>query len=500
MADIKALTALNQRVWYVEGGVRPDRSPVFLALGKFSDDPSQTFGEATRITAPDPNNFNRDITIGSVPGTKERAKLGIGIRSTAQRSVLLDWVADGCRVDIFALSGRCGNPQDFTDGGEKWEYFPDGQISDHKYENFGSFGKDENNPTNEMVSMTADEYYEFLYERQEVIAGSQTVREILTVDVWQGDACDDCPSHDNKVLMTMAGVGATPGTLPSLLYSADAGMTFAQQNITTLFANETINDSVIIGGDLVLISNTAREIHYTDLQLLYQQSNTWQQVNSGFVVGKGPKAITTADVRHTWIAGDGGYIYFAKNHRIGVEVQDAGNVTTQNYNDINAMDANNVLAVGNSNAVARTFNGGANWEAVTGPAVGINLGACWMWGASIWLVGEGAGGLGRLWLTMDAGKTWTQVGLPSTYSRIYDIEFVSEAEGYMVASIGGSSVVLRTITAGNEWVTLPQGKRGTALTNTYLTHVTTTDRYSNTAYAVGLASNGTAGVAYKFSA
>ena len=129
MTDLKQLQAINQRCSYVEGGVHPSRAPQFLALGKFSDDPAITIGEETKVSAPDPNNFGRDISIGSMPGESERATLAIGIRSTAQKSILLDWKNKRCRVDIYALSGKCGNPQDFTEGGEKWVYFPDGKIS-----------------------------------------------------------------------------------------------------------------------------------------------------------------------------------------------------------------------------------------------------------------------------------------------------------------------------------------------------------------------------------
>ena len=157
--DARTFTALNHRVWYIEGGVHPTRSPVLLALGKISTDPSKTIGEDTRITAPDPNSFNRDIQVGVVQAAEERATLSVGIRSSAQASVLLGWKNKNCRVDIFALSGLCGNPQDFTEGGEKWTYFPDGRISAHNYENFGAWGRDENNPSNEMVDMTSEDYW-----------------------------------------------------------------------------------------------------------------------------------------------------------------------------------------------------------------------------------------------------------------------------------------------------------------------------------------------------
>lgn len=497
MSDVKALSAINVRVWYVEGGIHPTRSPEMLALGKFSSDPSQSIGEQTKITAPDPNSFSRDVQVGEVAGSIERASLAIGIRSTAQASTLIGWKNKQCRVDVFALIGKCGNPQDFTEGGEKWVYFPDGRISSHSYENFGAFGRDENNPTNESVDMTSEEYYEFLYMTQEQVGSSVTTRQIYTVDVYTGNDCENCPDPCDRVLATMAGANATPGTQPTILYSADGGSTWSSQTISTLFSNEDIVDGAVIGGDIVYISNTANEIHYTDIELLYDGTNTWQQVNSGFVKNKGAKAMAVADVRHIWIVGDGGYIYFSSNHKVGVSVQDAGVATTQNLNAVSAFDKFNVLTVGNSNAVVYTKNGGDTWNTATGPAVGVNLGACWMWDAATWFVGEGAGGTGKLWLTTDSGKTWSQRGLPAAYSRIYKIVFISEAEGYLLASDGSQTYVLRTITAGNEWVVLPQGKQAVPVDNTFLTDVAVCSKYSNTAFAAGLASNGTAGIILK---
>jgi photosystem II stability/assembly factor-like uncharacterized protein len=299
--------------------------------------------------------------------------------------------------------------------------------------------------------------------------------------------------------MTMKGAGATPGTIPSLLYSGDAGLSFLQQAISSMFSNEDIVDSAVIGGDLVLIGNISDSLHYTNIELLYDGTNSWQEQNVGFVAAKAPRAMWSLDVRHTWIVGDGGYIYFASNHRNGVVVQDAGVATTQNLLDVHAWSNNNILAVGNSNAVVVSSNGGETWESVTGPAVGVNLAACWMWRDDTWFVGEGAGGTGKLWLTTNSGKTWTQIGLPGTYTRIYRIEFVSEAEGYIIAQAGGVGVVLRTKTAGNGWVTLPDGKRATSGPNTYLTDIAVCSKYENTVYATGLAANGSAGIAYKIS-
>lgn len=499
MSDIQALTALSQRVWYVQGGVHPSRSPQYLALGKFSNDPSKTIGEEKKISAPDPNFFDRDIQVGAVPGETERAKLSIGSRYTSNKSILLDMANRRCRVDIFALSGKCGNPQDFTEGGEKWIYFPDGRISSHQFENFGAYGRDENNPTNDMIDMTSEDYWEYLYMRQDQIGSAVTVRELYTVDTVPGDTCEDCPEPCDRVIVTMAGASATPGTQPSILYSDDGGETWSSQTISTLFSNENIVDSGVIGGNFLVLSYTAKGIHWTQVDKIFTNSNQWSDMVTGFVIGKNPNAMTIKDIGHIWIAADGGYIYFTSNFKTGVTVQDAGIATTQNLNGIHAFDTKNVLAVGNSNAVIYTSSGGVTWESVTGPSVGINLSTCWMWNADVWFVGEGAGGAGKVWLTTDHGLSWSEVGLPSAYSRIDKIEFISEAEGYISARAGGQSYVLRTITAGNQWVVLPEGKKGTPINNSYLRDLAVCSKTSNTVYAAGLASNGTSGIAVKMS-
>lgn len=500
MSNNLALSALNNRVWYVEGGVHPTRSPNFLALGKISTDPSKPLGEDTKITAPDPNDFNRDIEVGTVKGSEDRATLAIGARYTVQKSILVGWKNRRCRVDIFALSGKCGNPQDFSEGGEKWVYFPDGQISNHAFENMGAYGADENNPVNNMVDMTAEDYWEFLYMKQDQIGSAVTTREIYTIDVYHGNSCEDCPDPCDRLFATMAGASATPGTAPTLLYSEDGGETWSAQEITTLYSNEDIADGVVIGQDLVYISNTGNEIHWTDAELIYDGTNVWSQTDKGFVTAKGPHAISSVDARHTWIVGDGGYVYFVRNHKVEVAVQDAGVATAQNLLAVHALDTQNVIAVGNSNAVVVTSNGGATWKSVTGPSVGVNLGACWLWDKDTWFVGEGAGGNGKLWLTANAGKSWVEASTPGNYERVYKIVFISEAEGYISMQTGGQSVILRTITGGNEWNSVPQGKRAVPVDNSYLTDIAVCSKFDNIAYASGLADNGTAGIILKMSA
>jgi len=410
---------------------------------------------------------------------------------------LQDWKNRECRVDFWAVSGLCRNPQDFTEGGEKWTFFNDGKLSGHSFEGFGAFGNDENNPVNEIVDLTSEDYWEYLYMRQDKMANDVTTREIYAIDVDNEDDCEDCTGAGKRILMVMAGTSATPGTQPVLLYSKDKGESWSQDTITQLFSNENVVGAQIVGGAYVVLSNTANGLVWTKVDEVFEDTNTWNRVTSGFVANKQPNAMSFADVRHAWIVGNGGYIYFMENYQVGVEVQDAGVATTQHLRSVHAHDSQNVLAVGDNNTVLFTSNGGSTWETVTGPAVGLNLGACWMWDAKTWFVGEGSGGTGKLWYTTNSGITWIQKGLPAAYNRIDKIEFVSEAEGYISARGGGQSYILRTITGGYEWVVLPNGKKGVAIANSYLSDIAVTKRFENLVYAAGLAQNGTAGIALK---
>ena len=495
-----ALHGMNVRVWGTVNGVHPFRTPEYFALGKMGD-PSQSKGDTTRITAPDPDHFDREVTVGTVPGTPERATFTVSNRYTLSVARLLRIFRDGCGIDFYAAVGKCGNPQDFQRGWEKLVFFQDGQPSTHTIENFGAFGLDETGATNENLDLTAEEYWEFSRMGTGEVADAEATGEILTIDICDDASCGDCDVASDgcqRVLATMVGVGATPGTQPMLLYSEDNGLTWNTQIIDTMFSEENISGAHCIGGDLVLITNTGNEIHFTSVDELFIGQNVWEQTTSGFVVGGEPLAIWSTDVNHTWLVGNGGYVYFTKNHKASVQVQNAGVATGQNLNDVHACSKNDILAVGNANAIILSRNGGETWEALVGPAPGENLGICWMFDVDTWFVGTGPGGSGILYKTQNGGFTWEEQDLPVTNIGEFDrIMFSSDAEGFLAYRTGGAGKILRTLSGGNEWWTLPDDKVSTLPAADYFNDLAVCNKDSNTVFAGGLDDDGAAGLIVK---
>lgn len=493
-----AITSGMSRVWFLEGGASPFVDPSYMGLMKVND-PSWPQGDITSIRKPDPNKFGKFKEIGQVRGQRGRVATGVTGRYPEQMSDLLRLARLGCRVDMQVHIGACkrgANPQDYLAGWAKILVFPDAEITTYSQGGVGALADDENNPFNEMADISAEEMYEIVPMSFGQQGSTVTVREIKSIDVCDTADCGDCDEQSDgcqRVFATMIGVGATPGTNPSVLFSEDGGSTWDASAISTLFSNEDPSDSECIGTYFVIISNTTDSLHYASTDDILDGSASWQEVNTGFVGAGSPNAIVAIDPRHIWVVGDAGYVYFASNILSGVSVQDAGVATSQNLLDVAAFDANNIVAVGAANAVINTENGGSTWLAVTGPAVGVSLAAIWMLSQNHWLVGTADG---RLFSTRNSGQTWTQVGLPASITQIDDIKFVDDVVGFIAARTATSGTLLRTTDGGRDWYVLPES--GVALPAAdYFHQIALCSDVHNTLYAGGLDGGGTLGMIVK---
>lgn len=488
------------RVWLLENGANPNVTPAYQGLMKIGD-PSWPQGDIKRIEAPDPTRYDEFLEVAEVKGTRERVSTSIEGRYPMELSTMLRLTRQACPFDVQVHMGKCLDPREFNLGWQKIAVFERARFKGYDVANFGALGSDERTQTNEKGDLSAKDWYELVRLTFAEQGGTIVTREIISGDVCDTANCGDCGFASDgcqRVLWTQIGSGASPGTPPAVIYSANGGDTYLGVNISTLLGNEPPSDSECVGGIFVVVSNTDETLHWAYLDDFFANwpnagAPVWVQVTNGFVFGQGPNAIVSVDSRHTWLAADSGYIYFTDDPTQGVTVQEAGVATTQTLNDIAALDEFNVVAVGNSNAVIATDNGGETWRLVTGPVVGQNLTAVWMKTGDLWLVGVANG---TLWFTSNQGVTWTQINLPITGSRIDDIKFVTPTVGYLSVRVAGAnSQILRTIDGGNTWYVLPEGP-GSIPTNTRINQVAVCATNPNTVFGGGLGS-GTDGIIVK---
>lgn len=486
------------RVFLLEGRSSPARAPLYQGLWK-AGAVSWEQGDVTTIRVPDENRYGQFKRVGKIIGDPGDPELPIMARYTMDRSRLLKMARAGCDHDLQVHMGNCQNPQDFNRGWTKVLILESGHITSYGTEDLGALEPGDRAVVNEEVPFTGEDLYEVIRLNISSMAGDYIGREVKGVYVCDSVQCGSCGITSDGCAVVLAVVdpsAGSPGLLAEVLYTTDGGQTWSEAVVTTLGAAETTNGIVCVGDYAVVLSGDSDSIHVTDLSDLTNGNASWSEVTTGFVAAKGPRAVFSLGPTLTWFVGEGGYIYFSEDVSSSVEVQDAGATTTQNLNAIHGLDELNLVAVGDSNAVLYTRNGGTSWSTITGPAVGVNLNTVWMRSEDEWLVGTAGG---RLFYTIDAGVNWTEKSFPGSGAGVVrDIKFSTRSVGYMAHSTAApAGRILRTIDGGYSWYVLPEGT-GSIPANDYISTLAVCAD-PNVVFGGGLADDATDGILVKAS-
>jgi photosystem II stability/assembly factor-like uncharacterized protein len=164
-------------------------------------------------------------------------------------------------------------------------------------------------------------------------------------------------------------------------------------------------------------------------------------------------ALFVLDSYHIWLCLDDGYIYFSGDFGV-TWTRQAGGVGAPTANDLNEVwfvDSENGMAVGDSDTVLVSSDGGDTWTLATATGGANNLLCCTENdGGGIWWAGDSGG---EMYYSSDHGTTWTRRDFPGDeVGDINDVEFVNSLVGFLIhdnATPVGS--VYRTRNGGTDW-------------------------------------------------
>ncbi len=273
------------------------------------------------------------------------------------------------------------------------------------------------------------------------VASTEITKEVVATAVYPPDDRD--VDYSEKEIYHLTKVDATA---PKVVWSQDGGTTWTATSLTDLSTNEP-DDICVVGNYIIVVSSADESYLYADRD----DPTTWTRVTSGFTSSKGPTAIWARSLANIFMAGLGGYIYKLDLPGQAVTVLNAGVATTQNLSDIHGR-GDTIIAVGASNAVVKSLNGGSTWSSLTGPAVATTLNCCFVKDEDHWWVGaDGA------YYTVDEGSNWKTKSLGVTgLATVNDIQFCKEldAVGYLAYTTSTpTGHVMRTTDYGREWET-----------------------------------------------
>jgi len=230
----------------------------------------------------------------------------------------------------------------------------------------------------------------------------------ITCITWL--AHEECPSVNGPAVGCKMAVGtADIGGNPQVGLSSNGGQTwtwftFDGTNNTPTWTNPITGISGI--DDLIVVVSAAEGAHAYSTD----GGTTWAEVTLADYAANAPQAVVVQSPTAIWIAGANGYIWFSDDGAVTAATADGGNpgvVTSSNLLRIKALSDRFIIAVGASNAIVKSENGGETWSLVTGPAAqaAVQVNSISMWDQNIWLVVYEDG---EAYWTDDAGTTWTE--------------------------------------------------------------------------------------------
>lgn len=486
------------RMWLLEGRAGPAVVPQYESYWK-AGAPTWALGAVTNQYVPDPSQYGQFDVSGRIIGERGNPELPVTARYYADvASVLLQLARAGCDSDLHIHIGLCKDPRDFNAGWDKILVLEAARPTQWATTEQGAMMPGERAMVNEQVPFTGSDLYEIMPIVFQEQAASQIVQEVVDVTICDTAQCGECgiPSDGcEHVFGVTLSNGGSPGLPAEVIFTADGGGTWDDTNISTLGATEDPDALACVAPNLVVVSEDSESLHYAPVADILAGTETWTEVVTGFVAAHGPRDIFSADPAHTWIVGAGGYIYFAADPTAGVEVQDPGVVTVQDLNAIHGVDNQHLVAVGASNTVIVTDNGGETWAAITGPDVGVALNCVWMRSEREWFIGAADG---SLYYTLDYGANWYEKTFPgSGAGQVRDIAFSSPTVGYMAHSTATpAGRILRTVNGGYSWYVAPENNN-VIPANDYVAALAVCPENVNVVYGAGLADNATDGFLVK---
>jgi len=493
------------RVWIIQHRAGPSHQPVFQATAK-AGAPEHSLGDVTPVYEPSKDQFGKFEEVGVTRGAEDRPTMQLMFRYKDARSAIEKMAKAGCPFDIQVHFGACKEPTNYAKGWNKIIAFENAYPTNYALGDLGAFEQSEDAAIDETVDVSGQWFYEIIPMAYAQRAQTEVAQEITAIVVGDNISCGECdrPSDGCQAVFAVSAPSpSSPGVKAEVIFSDDSFVTAGDTWVSTLNIGEDASDAVPMGDNLIIISNDSNSIHWADMEDILNGMETWAEVSTGFVALKVPNCITKASAADAWIGADDGYIYYTADPTQGVEVQDAGNATTEDINDIHAYNTQVVIAGADAGIVLYTLDGQAWAQTVTSPDP-VNLPNIMMVCAKdekTWFAGTNDG---ALWYTTNQGVTWTQKRIPGGDDEggggtlvFDDMKFATNMVGYLaVHTAVPAGKLLRTIDGGYSWYLVPEGA-GSIPANDYINSLDVCAKEANVVFAGGLADSAADGIIIK---
>lgn len=435
------------RVFVQSNGSYPDALPKFqgcLQLGESEQD----LGESTPVYCPDPAQPNKWIITDTIVGAPGLPTVDFTARMSRNlRDIWMGIAEKGCTFNLQEKIFCEGRGDDYNAWDAKWLMFGARMTARTIPLTNPLSGED-----NAIADLTGSITYRALVRLLRLVLGTKAeslvVSEILDGFYYDAVSCGACGTSPSdgcqKSYWLAAASGGSPGLSSRIVYTTNGWQTSNQLNITPLGGTDARRIAAM-GQYLIGVAVTAAGHFYELFSEIDAGTTNWALVTTDYTTA--PRCIYVKNPSEAFIGGAGGYIYYLTDPTGTPSTLLDNSLTAQNLNDISG-SGDVIVAVGDSNAVVYSVNGGESFSSVTGPAVGVNLNCVQVLPTGVWWVGSAAG----VWYwTRDKGVTWNTKNLSAGNTQVDRTTWVDENVGYVTTRTSTAGRIYSTHDAGATW-------------------------------------------------
>lgn len=439
------------RLFYVPGTPSPANPPQFLAcavLGGISQD----LGSSDPIVCPDPAAYGRFKTVATTQSPAGAVESSMTAKwSLDERSDLAKLAKSGTTITLIAHTGLEGADPRVYNTFKKSVFLENCRINSYALSDLGSM--EEDTGIDETYDVTADDFQEFVDVTISERASSTINNPIIGVaGHYRGETGLNLDNRFMMFAVTDDSEGS-PASSADLLYSLDSGSNWTAAGIDTMATADQPKGIAVVGDKVVIADQTSNSLHYvaiSDMDGVTALSFT--EVTTGFVSSKTPTCISSFGNR-AFIGAAGGYVYQVEDPSSGVTSVHDGDASVNAVASIHALTEDIVLVgLGNSSNELLFSSDGSTFSLVDGPLASANITAVAALSELLWIVGTGTG---RMFYTVNAGKSWVEKSFPGSGSgAVASIKFATNLVGYASHTLSSRAYLLRTTDGGYSWTRL----------------------------------------------
>lgn len=427
--------------------------------------------DTVRVYCKHPSIRGERAVARTIQGRKEPGTLTIIARSQRQSDLLHRLYQNNCMFGAQTHLDVCGMPSDLTAYSKILDYYgiTPGNLG---YSNMDNLEGGDGTPLQLSLACTFDDLIEVLKVQltridQTVITDTVNMLSI-SGDLTQRCGTDVCGAPRDRCDIVTAYTAFLVGPLTAnCWYTTDNGTTWAlaaADPLATSALTNSIRASCIIEDRWLcfamgLTAGFGGLCSYTD-----NSGGAWTEVDMGATAGADyVSACYVHDAGSLWACGGdatpSGHVWFSSDR--GESWTLFEDVATQILNNIATADGNTVYAVGNSDMVIKTIDGGENWTVMGGPATaGTDLQCVRaLTNDHVLVGGEVDGNNEQLWCSLDGGTTWTAqtfTGSATAGTTTYSMGLAPQApmqHAWIIHGDWGTGAwdAFRSVDGGHNW-------------------------------------------------